>query len=165
MLRHYLEQGMSKAAIARHLGISRRTVYNWIEAGELDRDADSRAVRYGPRPWRASKLDPYKGIIDARLAAYPKLSAVRLFDEVQAAGYPGGYGQVKRYVRLPAGSLPLLAASCAGSLGRTSHPTTPASRAHPRGGAPPPHWRRPPGRAGRIGQIQTGQTFRRFPKS
>ena len=34
LLRHYLEQGMSKAAIARHLRISRRTVYNWIEAGE-----------------------------------------------------------------------------------------------------------------------------------
>ena len=99
LLRHYLEQGMSKAAIARHLGISRRTVYNWIEAGELDRDADSRAVRYGPRPRRPSKLDPYKGIIDARLAAYPKLSAVRLFNEVRAAGYPGSYSQVKRYVR------------------------------------------------------------------
>ena len=98
LLRHYLEQGMSKAAIARHLGISRRTVYNWIEAGELDRDADSRAVRYGPQPQRSSKLDPYKGIIDARLAAYPKLSAVRLFNEVRAAGYPGSYGQVKRYV-------------------------------------------------------------------
>ena len=53
----------------------------------------------GPRPQRASKLDPYKGIIDTRLAEYPKLSAVRLFNEVQAAGYPGGYGQVKRYVR------------------------------------------------------------------
>ena len=84
LLRHYLERGMSKAAIARHLGISRRTVYNWIEAEELDRDADSRAVRYGPR--RPSKLDPYKGIIDARLAGYQKLSAVRLFNEVRAAG-------------------------------------------------------------------------------
>ena len=99
LLRHYLEQGMPKAAIARHLKISRRTLYNWIEAGELDRGADSRAVRYGPSPQRASKLDPYKRIIDTRLAEYPKLSAVRLFDEVQAAGYPGGYGQVKRYVR------------------------------------------------------------------
>ena len=39
LLRHYLEQGMPKAAIARHLGVSRRTVYNWIEAGELDRGA------------------------------------------------------------------------------------------------------------------------------
>ena len=36
LLRHYLKQGMPKAAIARHLKISRRTVYNWIEAGELD---------------------------------------------------------------------------------------------------------------------------------
>ena len=28
LLRHYLEQGMSKAAIARELGINRRTVHN-----------------------------------------------------------------------------------------------------------------------------------------
>ena len=71
-------------------------MYNWIEAGELGWDAASRAVRYGPRPRRPSRLDPYEGIIDARLAAYPRLSAVRLFNEVRAAGYPGGYGQVKR---------------------------------------------------------------------
>ena len=99
LLRHYFEQGMPKAAMARHLGVSRRTVYNWIEAGELDRRADGEAARYGPRPSRPSKLDPYKGIIDTRLADYPRLSAVRLFNEVQAAGYPGSYGQVKRYVR------------------------------------------------------------------
>ena len=99
LLRHYLEQGMPKAAIARHLGVSRRTVYNWIEAGELDRGADSEAVRYRPRAPASSKLDAYKGIIDTRLADYPRLSAVRLFNEVQTAGYPGGYGQVKRYVR------------------------------------------------------------------
>lgn len=34
----------------------------------------------------ARKLDPYKPIIDARLAAFPKLSAKRLFDEIHAAG-------------------------------------------------------------------------------
>ncbi len=39
LLRHYLEQGTPKAEIARQLEISRRTVYNWIEAGELDRGA------------------------------------------------------------------------------------------------------------------------------
>ena len=43
----------------------------------------------------AHKLDPYKGIIDARLEAFPKLSAKRLFDEVRAAGYPGGYERVR----------------------------------------------------------------------
>ena len=43
--------------------------------------------------------DPYKGIIGARLAAYPRLSAVRLFEEVRVAGYPRGYDQVRRHVR------------------------------------------------------------------
>jgi Homeodomain-like domain len=38
LLRHYLEQGMDKVAIARDLGISRRTVYHWIETGQLDRE-------------------------------------------------------------------------------------------------------------------------------
>ena len=99
LLRHYLEQGASKAAIARELRVSRQTVYRWMAAGELDRGADGKAVRYGPRHPRPSKLDPYKAIIDARLAQYPELSATRLFKEVRAAGYPGGYGQVKRYVR------------------------------------------------------------------
>ena len=66
LLRHYLEQGMSKAAIARQVGINPRTVYRWIAAGQLDREMDDGAVRYGPRPSRPSKLDPYRGIIDTR---------------------------------------------------------------------------------------------------
>ncbi len=41
------------------------------------------------------KLDPYKGIIEARLEEFPRLSAKRLYDEVQAAGYTGGYGRVQ----------------------------------------------------------------------
>ena len=36
LLRHYLEQGMNKAVIARDLGVSRRTVYHWIETGQLE---------------------------------------------------------------------------------------------------------------------------------
>jgi transposase len=47
----------------------------------------------------ARKIDPYREIIIARLAAYPKLSATRLHDEIRAAGYTGGYTQVKEYVR------------------------------------------------------------------
>lgn len=38
LLRHYLRQGLSKAEIARALGVSRRTVYHWIETGQLDRE-------------------------------------------------------------------------------------------------------------------------------
>ena len=99
LLRHYLEQGVCKAELARRFGISRRTIYHWIETGQLDRDLDSRAVKYGPRPPVPRKLDPYQGIIAARLEAYPLLTAQRLFEEIQAAGYPGGYTQVKAYVR------------------------------------------------------------------
>lgn len=99
LLRHYLEEGVSQSEIGRKLGISRRTVYRWIQSGQLDREVDDEVVEYGPRQPMPSKLDPYKGIILTRLAEYPKLTAVRLLREVRAAGYPGSYNQVKRYVR------------------------------------------------------------------
>ena len=99
LLRHYLEQGLSKAAVARRVGVSRRTVHRWIAAGQLDRELDDERVSYGPRRPLPSQLDPYKGIIKVRLEAYPELSGTRLFEEVQAAGYAGGYDQVRRYVR------------------------------------------------------------------
>ena len=99
LLRHYLEQGLSKSEIARTLKVSRRTVYHWINTGQLDRDLDSGPVRYAARPPVARKIDRYRGIIQVRLAEYPQLSATRLYEEVQAAGYTGGYSQVKEYVR------------------------------------------------------------------
>ncbi|MDE2753897.1 MAG: helix-turn-helix domain-containing protein [Gemmatimonadota bacterium] len=98
-MRRYIEAGVSKAATARAVGISRRTLYNWIEAGELERDPHDMTVKYGPRPPRPSKLDAWKAGIDARLREFPQLAAARLFREIRADGYPGGYGQVKRYVK------------------------------------------------------------------
>jgi transposase len=98
LLRHYLEQGTSKSALARQLGVSRDTIHRWARDGDLDRDLDDEEVRYGPRPAVATKLDAYKAIIEARLAAYPELSAVRLLDEIRAAGYAGGYTQLKAFV-------------------------------------------------------------------
>lgn len=99
LLRHYLEQGMSKSAIAKQLGIGRRTIYHWIETGQLDRDVDAEAVTYTPRPPVVTKLAPYEDYIRGRLEDFPRLTAVRLFEEVRAAGYPGGYTQVKEFVR------------------------------------------------------------------
>ena len=68
LLRHYLDQGVPKAEIARRVGVSRRTVYHWIETGQLDRELDAEPVRYGPRRRAPSKLDPYNAVIDNRLA-------------------------------------------------------------------------------------------------
>lgn len=96
LLQHLLDDGLSKTAIAQRLGVSRGVIYHWLRTGQLTRDVDAPVPRhYAPRP---TQLDPFTGIITARLATYPELSAVRLFDEVRAAGYPGGITQVRDYV-------------------------------------------------------------------
>jgi transposase len=96
LLQHLLDDGLSKTAIAQRLGVSRRVIYHWLATGQLGRDVDAPVPRsYAPRP---TQLEPFTGIITDRLATYPELSAVRLFDEVRAAGYPGGITQVRDYV-------------------------------------------------------------------
>ena len=82
------ESGLSKSATARRLGVDRRTVGRWESKSSTTE-----------RKRRAHKLDPYKEIVRTRLATYPELSAQRLFEEVRAAGYDGGYGRVRDYVR------------------------------------------------------------------
>ena len=99
LLRHYLEQGTSKSALARQFGVSRDTIHRWIRDGHLDRDLEAKPVQYGPRPPVPTKLDAYKPVIEARLAAYPELSAVRLLDEIRADGYTGGYSQLTAFVQ------------------------------------------------------------------
>ena len=98
-LTHYLDQGVSKAELSRRFGVSRRTIHEWIETCQLDRHLSSGWTRYAARPQGEQRLDPYKGIIESRLGEFPKLSAQRLFDEVRAAGYPGGYSRVRDYER------------------------------------------------------------------
>lgn len=99
LLREYLQDGVPKSDLARKLGISRRTIYHWIATGQLDRELDDETVHYTARPPVERIIESYHGIIHTRLAEFPKLSAVRLFDELREAGYEGGYTQVKEYVR------------------------------------------------------------------
>ena len=97
LLRHYLEQGLTITAIAERLRCNRRTLQRWVAAGALDRDPTR--ARYGPRASVPTQLDPYHPLIRERLETYPELTAVRLFDEVRAAGYPGSLTQLKVFVR------------------------------------------------------------------
>ena len=93
--------------IARQVGVNRRTINRWLAEGPLDRDVETGQV---PRPVRSSRptrLEPYKPIVRARLERYPQLSAVRLFEELSAAGYSGGISQLRdcvAKVRTPATS-------------------------------------------------------------
>ena len=96
LLQHLLDDGLSKSAIAERLGVSRRVIYHWLATGQLTRDVDTPMPRRASS--RVSKLHPFTPIITERLATYPELSAVRLFDEVRAAGYVGGITQVRDYV-------------------------------------------------------------------
>ncbi len=71
-VKHYLEQGFTKTAIAERVGVSRRTIHYWLASGQLDRPIGG-SVRYPPR---ATRLDRYKAIITERLETYPELTAV-----------------------------------------------------------------------------------------
>ena len=96
LLKHYLESGLSKTAIARQLGVSRRVIYHWLTTGQLEREVGEPAARR--RLGLPTKLAPFHALIGERLDTCPDLSAIRLFDECRAAGYPGGYSQLKAFV-------------------------------------------------------------------
>ena len=83
---------LSGRAIARRLHCSWRTV---AAALELDQPPKRQASR------RTSLLDPHRAKIDAVLAKYPDLSAVRLREEIAGGpeGYVGSACTLRRYLR------------------------------------------------------------------
>ena len=120
LLKHYLERGVSKAELSRRFGVSRRTIHEWVETGQLDRDLSSGGPCYSSRPPVPHKLDPYTGVIDARLEEFPKLSAKRLFDEGPRGGLP-------RWLQPGAGLRPRGASAPAGRVGGAVRDTGGAS--------------------------------------
>ena len=83
---------LSGRAISRRLHCSRHTV-----AGALE--LDQPPVRQAAL--RTSLLDPHRTKIDALLAKYPELSAVRIHEEIARGpdGYTGSACTVRRYLR------------------------------------------------------------------
>jgi len=83
---------LSGRAIARRLHCSRHLV---AAALRLDQPPARRVAR------RASPLDPHKAKINALVAKYPELSAVRVREEIARGpdGYTGSACTVRRYLR------------------------------------------------------------------
>jgi transcriptional regulator with XRE-family HTH domain len=75
-------EGLSQREIHRRTGIHRDTIRRAL--------ASSVPPSYGPRPPRASKLDPFVGTIEELLADEPTLSGVRVREELERLGYRGG---------------------------------------------------------------------------
>ncbi len=83
-------EGKSTRAIARELGINRKTVAAVIER---------RSVRLGADVGvRKSRLDPYKTFIEEKLRLDPMIPATVLLQQIRKQGYPGGISQLRSYV-------------------------------------------------------------------
>ncbi len=84
--------GLSVSAIARRIGIDRKTVRKYIERG-------LEPPHYGPRQPRARRLEPFEVYLRQRAAAYPGLTGSRLLREIRKRGYEGGYTAVTDFLR------------------------------------------------------------------
>jgi transposase len=85
-------QGVSISAIARRAGLDRKTVRRYIARG-LEPPA------YGPRKPRRTQLRQFENYLRERLAAFPQLTARRLFRELREHGYAGGYTILTDFLR------------------------------------------------------------------
>src|ERR1700759_2515244 len=96
--REHFVRGKSIKEIARDLKISRNTVRKVLRSDETSFSYE-REIQ--PRP----KLGRWKSEIDRMLArnagntARERLTLIRLFEELRALGYEGGYDAVRRYAR------------------------------------------------------------------
>jgi transposase len=84
-------QGMSIRAIARHTGLARTTVRRLL--------TQTVPKRYGPRPPRPSKIDPFVDYLRSALELRPWVRATTLHQEIVAKGFTGHYEMVKCWVR------------------------------------------------------------------
>jgi transposase len=75
-------EGLSQREIHRRTGVQRDTIRRALASPE--------PPSYGPRPLRASKLDPFLVTIEELLADEPTLSGVRIREELEKLGSDGG---------------------------------------------------------------------------
>ncbi|MFM8800425.1 MAG: IS21 family transposase [Tagaea sp.] len=92
MIHDLKRQGLSVSAIARQTGLDRKTVRKHLAGGV-------KAPVYKPRPPRPRELEPYEPYLRDRIALYPGLSGKRLFREIAAMGFKGGYTTVTDFLR------------------------------------------------------------------
>jgi len=82
-------EGYTQKEIARRLGVTDRTIRNY-----LNRSQNAR-----PRKQRISKLETYHAVIDAALDENPYTNLVVLHERLQRSGYTGGLTILRDYAR------------------------------------------------------------------
>ena len=108
--RAYFQDKKSIKQICRELRVSRNTVRKVIRSGATEFTYE-RTIQ--PLP----KIGPWKDMLDEMLAVNarkPKrerLTRIRIFEELRARGYDGGYDAVRRRARAAIGIVQALAAA------------------------------------------------------
>ena len=92
MIHDLKRQGLSVSAIARKLGLDRKTVRRYLDRG-------MEPPAYGPRAPRARLIGPYEDYLRERITAWPELSGKRLLREIRELGYGGCYSRVTDFLR------------------------------------------------------------------
>lgn len=94
------EQGVSRRALTRALGVSRNTVRALLREHARSRAEPHTALSAAPaRAPRASPLDAHLPRIVALLGQYEDITAQRIFEVLREEGFAGGYTAVKKRVR------------------------------------------------------------------
>ena len=97
--RWYYRDGLTVSEIARKSGYARNTVKTWL------RTAEGVEPKYRRRPAEDTKIAPFaarlvKALeVDARRPKRDRRTALKLFREIQAAGFDGDYSRVTAFVR------------------------------------------------------------------
>ena len=90
-IRHlYFVENFHKKAIARQLNLDPKTVRRALKKDHPDRKKQEA---------RPSKLLPFKDKIAELLAAYPRMSAVRIREEIMKEGYLGGITILRNHLK------------------------------------------------------------------
>ncbi len=96
--RLYFRDGLSLSEIARKTGFARNTVKTWLKAGEgvepkyRRREGQTKIASYAALLTKALETD-------ARRPKRDRRSALRMYAELKAAGFPGDYSRVTEFVR------------------------------------------------------------------
>jgi len=90
-------QGWTIRALCRYFKIGRNTVRRILCKNKARRDRGHNLL--APKLPRGSKLDAFMPKISELLATYPDITGVRLFEELQEAGYGGGISILRGCLR------------------------------------------------------------------
>lgn len=92
--------GWSIRSLCRHFQLGRNRVRRILRSHGRRREQGHPAIAPRPEPVRSSKLDTYKDQMKQLLEKYPDITAIRMREELGAAGYDGGITILRERMQL-----------------------------------------------------------------